>query len=59
MKTVGKWKITDAGLESCLQDLVLVGRVVQGRGGLGSVTAAHYDTFSRKEERRLVQEDVR
>lgn len=44
--------------ESHLQHKVLLGRVVQSKSGLGSVTAAHYDTSNRKEQQRLVQEEA-
>lgn len=55
-----KWKVADAGRQakSHLQNKVLMGKVVQGRGDLGSVTGAHYDTTSRKEKQRLLQEEV-
>ena len=61
VRTGRKWDAQEAvnDAESRLRHSLIVGRVAKGRAGLGSNPAPHWDTGSKKEKQRLVQDQVR
>ncbi len=60
-KTGRKWRAAKAvqQAETRLKHKSILGTVAQGRAGLGSLRATQYESASRKERQRLVQEEVR
>ncbi len=61
VRTWRKWRAAEAvqQAETRLKHKAILGTVAQGRARLGSLRATQYDSASRKERQRLVQEEVR
>jgi len=61
VRTGRKWRAAEAvgQAEACLKRKAPLGSVAQGRAGLGSSTLTQYNTASRKERLKMVQEEVR
>ncbi len=61
VRTGRKWRAAEGvqQAETRLKHKAILGKVAQGRGGLGSLRASRHDSASGKERQRLVQEEVR